>query len=68
MRYVDTLKKKISTKEIYLHQFKDILDLILQCDVSLKDLDFLYLGNGKVDFSRHNSSQSLLFPSVKSCY
>lgn len=66
VRYnIDTLKKH-STKEIYLYQFKDTLDLILQCDVSLKDLDFLYLKNGKVDFfSSHNS---FFPPSFKSLY
>lgn len=64
VRYIDTLKKH-STKEIYLYQFKDTLDLILQCDVSLKDLDFLYLKNGKVDFfSSHNS----FFPPLLSLY
>lgn len=61
--------KKISTKEIYLYQFQDNLDLILQCDVILEDLDFLYLGNGKVDFfSSHNSSEVLLSPSIKSLH
>lgn len=55
---------KVPTKEFFINLKIFYQDLILQCDVSLIDLDFLYLGNGKVLTSnvQFTISQTLLLP------